>query len=155
MGSLNQPEQTMPKIRLDATPEHSLYSTDIKAYRRERMRRLRSCPEFKKKSNAKAREWQLANPIHFSWTNSRKSAQVRGYAWSITREEHKALVCADCSYCGAAPSPVNGIDRVDNGNGYDRTNVVTACEHCNYAKRKMRRFDFIEWAKRVVAHSRE
>lgn len=117
------------------------------------MRRLRSDPEFKKRGSKQAREWQLANPVQASWNNSRSSAKKRGYEWQLTRDEYEALVCADCTYCGAPAAPVNGVDRVNNNIGYIASNAATACEHCNYAKRKMTRLDFIKWARRVVAHS--
>ncbi len=93
------------------------------------------------------------------------AARRRGYAWSLTAEQAFALFALDCDYCGAPPSnravsnpktgsfTYNGIDRVDNDRGYEPSNVVACCKHCNIAKRDRTREEFLAWAARLVAHS--
>lgn len=132
------------------------YSEDRRAYQREWMRRYRAQrPGYRKIEVERSRKWQKANPVWNSWLNTKRSARQRGYEWGLEREAFDALVLADCYYCGAAPSPVNGVDRIDNSQGYIAGNVTTACQHCNYAKRQMNRQDFINWVRRVAAHNQE
>lgn len=64
------------------------------------------------------------------------------HPWSLTLEQFKALVTADCHYCGCKPSMAtkvggerrNGIDRVDSSRGYDMDNCVPCCTTCNLMK---------------------
>lgn len=128
------------------------YSDDPKAYRREWMRRKRQDPDFRKRDAKNARDWQKKNPIRYSWNGARQSARTRGYEWSLSEDQYQSLVLMNCSYCGAGPSPINGVDRIDNAVGYLSGNVTTACSHCNYAKRGMSPSEFIAWARRVVLH---
>lgn len=92
------------------------------------------------------------------------SARSRGYEFSLTREEFIALTQQDCHYCGTPPSRVkrvksgngsftyNGIDRVDNSEGYTVANSVPCCKTCNRAKDTMSAGDFYAWINRVHAH---
>jgi len=61
-------------------------------------------------------------------------AKLRGYSWEISDSHALALFNGSCQYCGAAPNPLNGIDRVDNSKGYKTDNVVSCCTPCNYKK---------------------
>lgn len=67
-----------------------------------------------------------------------------------------SLITSPCSYCGARatdpPYQVNSIDRLDNDKGYEITNVVPACIHCNRAKLTQGLHEFIEWVKRAYSH---
>lgn len=85
---------------------------------------------------------------------------------SITKEDAKALVSADCYYCGAAPStyreigagrwarksevPTNGIDRKDSSIGYHIHNCVPCCPTCNYMKSDMHHDDFLELCSKIA-----
>lgn len=67
-----------------------------------------------------------------------------GYKFEITKEEFFILTKQDCYYCGKRPSQIkkgkysdyiyNGIDRVDNTEGYLKNNVVSCCKECNSKK---------------------
>lgn len=112
-------------------------------------------PQLRKRESKKQRDWQKAHPLEFGWYNCRRSAKVRGYEWTLNQETFNRLLLADCSYCGVAPNPVNGIDRRDNSLGYTTENSVSACSDCNYAKRKMSAHDFLSWASRVASYKGE
>jgi hypothetical protein len=62
-------------------------------------------------------------------------ARKRGLEWTITLDEHLALLKLPCHYCGG---PLNdkgtGLDRTDNVLGYYPTNVVPCCGRCNRVK---------------------
>jgi hypothetical protein len=81
----------------------------------------------------------------------RNASKRRGIQWALPYDLAIDLVTDNCFYCGAAPDPTNGIDRVINKNGYLEDNVVTACEHCNKAKLERSREDFERWAVKVAA----
>lgn len=70
--------------------------------------------------------------------------EERGYKFELTKEEFFILTKSNCYYCNKEPSQVkkakysnyvyNGIDRVDNSEGYLRNNVVACCKECNSNK---------------------
>ena len=49
----------------------------------------------------------------------------------------------------------NGVDRVNNGFGYEEGNAVPCCRTCNVAKRDMAVEDFLAWIKRAYLHQTE
>ena len=96
-----------------------------------------------------------------------QSSKKRGLNFDMSREYFEEIVTKDCHYCGSDPKllqrtgrprfiansiEMNGIDRVDNSRGYDLDNCVPCCETCNRAKLEMTRDDFLEWARKLVAH---
>jgi hypothetical protein len=93
-----------------------------------------------------------------------RNAMRKGVPFVIGREAARRLFQSSCFYCGVSPSGVqksrrggadfvfNGIDRIDNTEGYTETNVVPCCATCNYAKRDMTAADFLAWVGRIHAH---
>ncbi len=93
------------------------------------------------------------------------NAKNRGILFALTREQMLSLMQARCFYCDVPPSLearskggdgsfiYNGIDRVDNAQGYTFENVVTCCKTCNIAKQAMTVPEFLAWAARVTAHA--
>jgi len=79
-------------------------------------------------------------------------------------EDVAELIAGTCHFCGSAPSNTkitkncregfryNGIDRTDSLRGYDRDNVVTACDFCNRAKGNKANEEFLAWVKRINEH---
>lgn len=67
-----------------------------------------------------------------------KQGGCRDGIWDRAYLEHPATVF------------YNGIDRLDNSEGYIFGNVVPCCATCNFAKHTMSYTDFIHWAERVV-----
>lgn len=77
------------------------------------------------------------------------SAKKRELEFTLTKEQFKHLTTQNCLYCGAEPSrekthknangsyTYNGIDRVDNSQGYTAANCVPCCRSCNVAKSVM------------------
>jgi hypothetical protein len=98
-----------------------------------------------------------------------RRAKERGYNWSLSRDEAKAIFTTNCYYCGIAPSQFqrihnkectieglkhaefiyNGIDRIDNSQGYTVQNCVACCKTCNRAKDTMSVQEFYSWIERV------
>lgn len=126
------------------------YRAQQNAYRKAwRQNRLLD-PKYRESLNKQARDRRKTDPAKFSFKNARDRARENGYEFGLDREAYTDLILANCAYCGAAPNPVNGVDRVDNSIGYTVKNSVTACSICNYAKRTMSVAEFLHWAQRVV-----
>lgn len=94
-------------------------------------------------------------------------AKNRGHKFELSKEDFKSIVVSDCFYCGDKPSQemknngksnffgnftYNGIDRVNNKNGYVLNNVVPCCFRCNQAKLTMGKYDFIKMIKKIYEH---
>lgn len=95
----------------------------------------------------------------------RYAARRRSLAFELSRDEFINLARQPCNYCGAAPSRVipakgqiaqpftlNGIDRVDNRNGYVMGNCAPCCSDCNRAKAQMSADQFRSWIQRAYLH---
>lgn len=89
----------------------------------------------------------------------KRGATDRGLSWSISDDEFDILTQKACFYCGRKPYRskktrgnngnfiYNGIDRLDNSNGYVLSNIVPCCTICNRAKNNMRLDEFLLWIK--------
>jgi len=92
----------------------------------------------------------------------KKSAKKRNLEFNLTKEEFKKISSENCYYCGAEPkeqlnfltrngTPMyngscisNGIDRLNNNEGYTTKNSVSACSQCNFSKHKLDAKSYIE-----------
>lgn len=91
----------------------------------------------------------------------KSNARKKRLEFRLSIDDFKILLKNKCFYCGCDPSNIlehekirgefkyNGIDRIDNNEGYTPNNVVTCCKECNYKKKDQSYNDFIEWIKRV------
>jgi hypothetical protein len=81
------------------------------------------------------------------------AAKRRQKTWDLSVEEAARLLVRPCTYCGALPNPLNGLDRIDNTRGYVSGNVTPCCARCNIAKSTMTVEEFLSWAQSVVVKS--
>jgi len=91
----------------------------------------------------------------------RKNAEKRGQTYDLTEDQFAELTKEECHYCGAKPNNThkhkecfggytyNGLDRIDNSQGYTINNVVPCCRVCNYAKGTRTEQEFKDWIKIV------
>ena len=98
------------------------------------------------------------------FTSMRRSATYRKYKWQLTKEQVSTLTKQNCHYCGTKPTQIakqagcngiytyNGLDRVDNGRGYEINNVVPCCRSCNMAKNIKTTEEFKAWIHRIYEH---
>lgn len=107
----------------------------------------------------------LKNEIYKNYS---KAAKRRGYSFELTKDEFFELIAGNCEYCGIKPSTewfgtkrtiidtsefkYNGVDRVDNNEGYTIENSVSCCKFCNNAKNTMTTEEFMEWITRVYKY---
>jgi hypothetical protein len=97
----------------------------------------------------------------------KKTAKERGLQWLLSKDTFDVLINQECFYCGVSPKQkyktnsrsknvyfYNGIDRVDNTQGYTAENCVTCCKVCNWAKNAFSIEDFLDWVYRISNHQR-
>jgi hypothetical protein len=93
----------------------------------------------------------------------RAAALKRGHCWLLSPVAFLRLVNSSCTYCGKPPSSLirtkagdvfsyNGIDRVDNSEGYTQANCVACCGICNRMKGVMSQAEFVAHLKRAGWH---
>jgi hypothetical protein len=78
-------------------------------------------------------------------------AAIRNRAFNIAKEEFISLFNQPCDYCGGQES-LNGVDRLDNQQGYIVGNVVPCCSVCNFMKKKMNKNEFLCWVHKISLH---
>lgn len=107
-------------------------------------------------------------PLKYLFYDYKKSAIKRGYLFALPIETFKELTSSVCHYCGALPSNVkinrkctniskysyifNGIDRLNNHEGYVIQNCVPCCEVCNRSKRAMKYESFINYLNQLTSY---
>lgn len=96
-----------------------------------------------------------------------KEAKDRGLAFALTKEQFRSLSSSACRYCGSPPTGrsrrrdttvngyflSNGIDRVDNNQGYTLDNVVPCCKACNRMKHALTLDQFLEHVEKIYKHT--
>jgi hypothetical protein len=106
--------------------------------------------------------------INYVYAEYKKSAAKRGYTMYLPKEQLDGWIFSDCHYCGRPPQNIlkdrsknprdlpkwNGIDRVDNTQGYDWHNIVTCCRWCNEAKKAKTIEEWDEWRKGLAQNYR-
>ena len=95
----------------------------------------------------------------------RSNARRKNLLFSLSVAMVKKLFGGVCFYCGDIPSRIqetvgqhlvyNGIDRLDNSQGYTETNSVSCCTKCNYIKNKMSLPELLEWVRKVAAYTQD
>lgn len=91
-----------------------------------------------------------------------RQAKNRSYSFEISYEQFKTLASSKCYYCSTEPSNTvksngrelkyNGVDRLDNNEGYHGLNTVSCCGTCNIMKRHHELRDFLEHIKKIQQH---
>lgn len=91
----------------------------------------------------------------------RTGARNRKLAFDLTRDQFREITGKVCYYCGTPPSNCakkkgapgqylyNGIDRLNNNEGYVLGNVEAACFYCNRAKMDQSVSQFLERVKQT------
>jgi hypothetical protein len=94
----------------------------------------------------------------------KSGAIIRNLSWELSEEQCKLLFENNCYYCNKKPSQIikrktcngtfvyNGIDRLNNSEGYIIGNVVSCCKNCNIAKYTMSKKEFLKLIEKVYLH---
>lgn len=100
------------------------------------------------------------------YKNYKQAAKRREYAFELTLEEFVSIILQPCHYCGieaSLTSPLaahkdfkyNGVDRVDNHEGYVLDNCVPCCDICNNSKSTLTTEQWLNWICRVYTQQFE
>lgn len=94
----------------------------------------------------------------------KQNALTKHIFFDLSKEDMITLFAGKCFYCGCEPSTIsyrkgfngefiyNGIDRLDNGIGYVKENIVSCCKECNFKKGSQGHTFFLQWVKRIYEH---
>lgn len=97
------------------------------------------------------------------YKNYKQAANRRNYSFDLSLEEFTELTQRPCWYCGTEKSMAsslkahkdyrfNGVDRIDNREGYTEKNSVPCCNICNNSKACLSLKEWKEWIDRVHNH---
>lgn len=106
----------------------------------------------------------MMNSYFHSYVNA---AKKRNLPFTLTKQQFIDLTSMSCHYCGAEPTykmlykkdgrpmhnggiVVNGVDRMNNTDGYSLENSVACCSECNFAKHARSKESFVAHCQRVV-----
>jgi hypothetical protein len=79
----------------------------------------------------------FSNHIGSSYNTYINRAKNKNIEWSLTKEQFIEITNKVCYLCGKKTdnNHKNGIDRIDNNQGYVAENVKPCCGECNYMKK--------------------
>lgn len=82
--------------------------------------------------------------LYAVYSQYKRKAKYHNQIFELNLEQFKELTSKNCYYCDSEPHNrvqkhkyiyyYNGLDRVNNEKGYELTNIVACCEHCNTLK---------------------
>ena len=123
---------------------------------------------FEKKVYKKTKDPKLSY-LRYIYSKQKCDANPnhRNIEWDLTLEEWTNIVQKNCFICGAEPTmkegkvhkrigtqvPINGVDRIDNSQGYIMSNVRSCCSKCNYMKHQLSDNEFRAHIKKIWSHN--
>lgn len=131
---------------------------------------VRSCGCLKKEMHQQNKKSDgLARTIFRDYQRAAKDNNRR---FELSLEECKIFFKQNCYYCGSEPlqekkyAPCrevseearneiylfNGIDRINNNEGYIKDNIRASCRVCNIMKAKQTEEEFYSWIARLIKH---
>ncbi len=97
-------------------------------------------------------------------TDYKRHAKIKNINFDLSEDEFIFLTKQNCHYCGCEPSQIsnkidsngeyiyNGIDRVNQDEGYTIDNCVSCCSECNYMKNTQSQDGFLSMVKRIYEY---
>ena len=109
--------------------------------------------------------FDIWKPIKSIYNKYVSSAWVREFSFNLDLNSFAILILSNCTYCKAGLSnkfrhrkgvlEYNGIDRRNNGQGYQISNCVSCCRQCNTAKNVLKLNDFFAWIEDVYKNAKK
>lgn len=81
----------------------------------------------------------------------KRSAEVRGFEWKLTREQFMAFWQLPCVHCGSAIKTI-GLDRIDSNLPYQEGNIEPCCSVCNAMKSDSPTVSWYEHMEKIRKH---
>ncbi len=97
----------------------------------------------------RSRRDRVLYPETYSYLRYKYGAKHRNLEFDLTKEEFLQFYGKPCFYCGDAFDN-NGLDRVDNTQGYNKNNIVPCCHRCNWMKSDFTVEAFINHCENIV-----
>lgn len=74
-----------------------------------------------------------------------RRVSIKGLVFELSKEDFNNFIKLDCYLCGKKANHLhrNGIDRINNNQGYTCENMATCCGDCNFAKKNYELDDFL------------
>lgn len=134
----------------------------------------KSCGCYRRTQNIRLRKRQGQAGLTAVYNAYKTRAEAKNHQ-IISIEEFEILSKQNCHYCGSMPFAVravrrktgpysnpelqshseycyNGLDRIDSSLGYESSNVVPCCQHCNRAKLDLSYTEFISLIKAIYSN---
>jgi hypothetical protein len=122
--------------------------------------------EFLKRNAEDAQRWRDNNPEKVAENNENKkknlnlqynvytrSARDKNLTFELSFDDYKTIVGQSCCYCGIIQDHgFNGIDRINQQNGYVVDNCVSCCQMCNYIKNTVTATVFVKRAEHIAVY---
>ena len=106
------------------------------------------------------------NALYLSYKHD---AKYRNLVFELNKEQFKKITKENCHYCGTKPAKeysrkdqsgkefygdyvYNGIDRINNNEGYIIQNCVPCCKECNYFKKALSEGAFLGRIKKIYEY---
>ena len=123
--------------------------------------------EYLKRNADDAQRWRDNNPEKVAENNENKkknlnlqyniytrSASDKNLTFKLSFDEYKELVQTHCYYCGMIQERgFNGIDRMNQTNGYIKDNCVSCCKMCNYIKKSLNIDVFLRRVEHILTYN--
>jgi hypothetical protein len=102
----------------------------------------------------KYREDNEERYLKYRWNEFNRNASKRKGSIQILKEQWHQIVRQPCYLCGFIPEGflINGLDRVDNENGYTPENIKSCCFKCNKLKLNWEITEFLDQVKKIEAY---
>ena len=106
--------------------------------------------------NKRCKQCHSRAKIKYRKTHQGKYAMYKGNAkrrkifFDLNEVQFALIISQPCYYCGELQENFNGIDRIDNNQGYTLENCVPCCTSCNIMKHTKTKKEFIEKCKQIV-----
>lgn len=152
------------KKRPDVIERRNARGREKKYYQVTRDRKRQENEEEFLKHNAEiAKNWRNDNKEHVAaWSTNnfnrrfrgiKQQAQKKGIAWDpeLTDWICQEMMTNPCFYCDyISEKTLNGIDRMDNQDGYTVKNTVSCCKNCNFIKATLDPATFIQRCQHIA-----
>lgn len=114
------------------------------------------------------------------YNRNKNAAKKRGLYWDIDFDYFQEVISRPCVWCGIEPSTkynscisingytqrkylsnqvedgwilYNGLDRINNKDGYRNGNICPCCKTCNFARNSLTVEEFLVWIERLTKYA--
>jgi hypothetical protein len=129
--------------------------------------KIKSCGCLRSKHMIDKARPKVDSLLSSVYNDYKNKARTREIEFDLTREDFLKFALNNCFYCNSEPMNTkklrvweetvkyNGVDRVNNLEGYHIDNCVSCCTICNQAKHRLDVNYFLNWVERVYTFQQE